>query len=88
MASTLRETLDIHIKELREHIQSVRAAQERSVDDFTGELAETADIAVSTITRLLYVPKANLTIKTLGKIDRALREMEGVDYKQLDKTTT
>ena len=79
MTSTLRETLTMHIKELREHIQSVRAAQERSVDDFTAELADIADVAASTIIRLLYVPKANLTVKTLGKIDHALREMEGID---------
>lgn len=79
MVNTLSETLDLHIKELREHIQSVRATQARSVDDFTAELAYTADVATSTIIRLLYVPKANLTIKTLGKIDLALRGMEDVE---------
>ena len=79
MVSTLSETLKLHIKELREHIQSVRTAQARGVDDFTAELADTAGVATSTIIRLLYVPNANLTVKTLGKIDQALREMENDD---------
>ena len=78
VVNTLSETLKLHIKELRERIQCVRATQARSVDNFTAELADCAGVAVSTIVRLLYVPKANLTIKTLGKIDRALREMEDI----------
>ena len=75
MTSTLTETLSLHIKELRERIQSIRTSQARSVEDFTSELAVQADVAVSTIVRLLYIPQANLTVRTLGKIDRALREM-------------
>lgn len=79
MMHTLNETLQLHIKDLRACIQSARTAQARSVDDFAAELAATAGVAVSTIIRLLYVPNANLTIKTLGKIDQALREMENID---------
>ena len=79
MADTLADTLSLQIKELREHIQSMRAEQGRGVDDFIAELAYQADVGVSTILRLLYTQKANLTIRTLGKIDQALREMESID---------
>lgn len=79
MEHTMTETLDQAITQLRARIQAARNAQARIVEDFTAELADTAGVAVSTIARLLYVPKTNLTVKTLRKIDQALREMEGVD---------